>query len=71
MVYDSKTIGFHLEEFEKDIHPIAVAGGASKAHAILAVRQFIKNGSLIIDEACATKVLELSKDFEYNRTNSN
>lgn len=69
MVYDSKTIGFHLEEFEKDIHPIAVAGGASKAQAILAVRQFIKNGSLIIDEACAIKVLELSEEIEYNRRN--
>jgi central glycolytic genes regulator len=67
MVYDSKTIGFHLEEFEKAIHPIAVAGGASKAHAILAVRHFIKNGSLIIDEACAIKVLEISEKIEYNR----
>lgn len=66
MVFDSKTIGFHLEEFEKDIHPIAVAGGASKAQAILAVRSFIKNGSLIIDEACATKVLELSQVIGYN-----
>lgn len=69
MVYDSKTIGFHLEEFEKDIHPIAVAGGASKAQAILAVRSFIKNGSLIIDEACATKVLELSQGIGYNSNN--
>jgi len=66
MVYDSKTIGFHLDEFEKSIHPIAVAGGESKALAILSVRKFIKNGSLIIDEACALKVLELAKEFQYN-----
>ncbi len=66
MVYDSKTIGFHLEEFEKSIHPIAVAGGESKALAILSVRKFIKNGSLILDEACAIKVLELAKEFKYN-----
>jgi len=66
MVYDSKTIGFHLEEFEKNIHPIAVAGGESKALAILSVRKFIKNGSLIIDEACAVKVLELANEFKYN-----
>lgn len=64
MVYDSKTIGFRLEEFYKSIHPIAVAGGESKAPAILAVRKFIKNGSLIIDEACARKVLELSKEID-------
>lgn len=63
MVYDSKTIGFRLEEFYKNIHPIAVAGGESKAPAILAVRKFIRNGSLIIDEACARKVLELSKEM--------
>jgi len=66
MVYDSKTIGFHLEEFEKSIHPIAVAGGESKALSILSVRKFIKNGSLILDEACAVKVLELAKEFKYN-----
>ena len=66
MVYDSKTIGFHLEEFEKSIHPVAVAGGESKALAILSVRKFIKNGSLIIDEACAIKVLELAQEFKYN-----
>lgn len=59
MVYDSKTIGFHLEEFEKSIYPIAVAGGRSKARAILAVRKFIQNGCLIIDEACAVHVMEL------------
>lgn len=59
MVYDSKTIGFHLEEFEKSIYPIAVAGGRSKARAILAVRKFVQNGCLIIDEACATHVMEL------------
>lgn len=66
MVYDSKTIGFNIDEFEKSIHPIAVAGGESKALAILSVRKFIKNGSLIIDEACATKVLELAKEFKYD-----
>ena len=66
MVHDSQTIGFHLEEFEKSIHPIAVAGGESKALAILSVRKFIKNGSLVIDEACAIKVLELAKEFKYN-----
>ena len=42
MVYDSKTIGFHLEEFEKNIHPITVAGDESKALSILLVRKFIK-----------------------------
>ncbi len=66
MVYDSKTIGFHLDEFESSIHPIAVAGGESKALAILSVRKFIKNGSLILDEACGAKVLELAKEFKYN-----
>ncbi len=60
MVYDSRTIGFHLEEFENNIHPIAVAGGESKALAILSVRYFIRNGSLVIDEACANKVIELA-----------
>lgn len=67
MVYDSKTIGFHLEEFEKNIHPVAVAGGESKALAILSVRKFIKNGSLIIDEACAMKVLKLAAEFKYDK----
>lgn len=67
MVYDSKTIGFHLDEFESNIHPIAVAGGESKALAILSVRKFIKNGSLIIDKACGAKVLQLAKEFQYNK----
>lgn len=63
MIYDSKTIGFRLEEFYNDIHPIAVAGGASKADAILAVRKLIRKGSLVIDEACAKEVVRIGKEM--------
>ncbi len=58
---------FILKNFEKNIHPVAVAGGESKALAILSVRKFIKNGSLIIDEACAMKVLKLAAEFKYDK----
>lgn len=63
IVYDSKTIGFHLDELKKNVHPIAVAGGESKALAVLSVRHFIQNGSIILDEACARKILVLSKEL--------
>ncbi|WZL82950.1 sugar-binding domain-containing protein [Vallitaleaceae bacterium 9-2] len=63
IVYDSKTIGFHLDELKKNVHPIAVAGGESKALAVLSVRHFIQNGSIVLDEGCARKVLMLSKEL--------
>ncbi len=65
IVYDSKTIGFHLDELRKNVCPIAVAGGESKALAVLSIRHFIQNGSIVLDEGCARKVLALSKELKF------
>lgn len=59
MVYDSKTIGYSLDEVDDHIQAIAVAGGSSKAESIYAVRDIIKNGSIIIDDAVAKRVIQL------------
>ncbi|GMQ59253.1 sugar-binding domain-containing protein [Vallitalea sediminicola] len=61
IVYTSRSIGIKLEHMTKTPYPIAVAGGAKKAEAIMAVKNIIKNGSLIIDEDAATRIIEVMK----------
>ncbi|MBC7958381.1 MAG: sugar-binding transcriptional regulator [Vallitaleaceae bacterium] len=59
IVYTSRSIGINIDEMKDLNYPIAVAGGSSKAQAILAVRKFVANGCLIIDEGAAKKIIEI------------
>ncbi|GKX29145.1 central glycolytic genes regulator [Vallitalea longa] len=64
IVYTSRSIGIKLEHMNKTPYPIAVAGGAKKAEAIIAVKNIIKNGSLIIDEFAANRIIEIMKKIK-------
>lgn len=57
IVHETKTIGIDFEDFQKIPQTIGVAGGASKAEAILAITNLNKNMTLVTDEAAATKIL--------------
>lgn len=59
IVYMSRSIGVKLEQITKRAYSIAVAGGKSKAKSILAVKDFISNGCLVIDEGAAKEMLQL------------
>lgn len=59
IVFTSRSIGIKLNEMRENVYPIAVAGGKSKAEAIISVRKFISRGSLIIDEGAAKRIIEL------------
>lgn len=59
VVYTSRSIGITIDEMKDLNFPIAVAGGSSKADAILAVRKFVAKGCLIIDEGAAKKIIEV------------
>ncbi|MCT4544565.1 MAG: sugar-binding transcriptional regulator [Vallitalea sp.] len=61
IVYTSRSIGIKLEHMTKTPYPIAVAGGAKKAEAIIAVKKIINNGSLIIDESAARRIIDIMK----------
>lgn len=62
IVYTSRSIGIKLEHVIQSAYPIAVAGGSKKAEAIIAVKNIIKNGSLIIDEGAANRILEIKQE---------
>lgn len=59
VVYTSSTIGVKLELMKKFPYTLAVAGGACKAKAILAVRKYLENGALFLDEGAAHEILNL------------
>lgn len=61
IVYTSSSIGIKLERMTKTAYPIAVAGGENKAEAIIAVKNIIQEGSLIIDEGAANKIISIMK----------
>ncbi|MFP4697676.1 MAG: sugar-binding transcriptional regulator [Eubacteriales bacterium] len=66
IVYTSRSIGIKLEQMKKISYPIAVAGGKSKAKAILAVRDFIRKGCLVIDEGAANEIIKILNDRNIN-----
>lgn len=57
VVYASESIGVGPEEARKIPIRIAVAGGSSKANAILAARELLKGSYLILDEGAAKKII--------------
>lgn len=64
VVYTSSSIGVTLDEMKSLKVSIAVACGAKKARAILAVARLISKGTLIIDEGAAKGILELQNHGE-------
>lgn len=61
IVYTSRSIGITIDKMTNLNYPVAVAGGSKKAEAILAVKEFVSKGCLVIDEGAALKIIELSQ----------
>lgn len=59
ILYGTGNIGISLKDIERHPHVIAVAGGASKAEAILAVMRTCHTGTLVTDEGAAEKIIKL------------
>ena len=59
IIYGSEVIGIAPDMAKNIPIRIAVAGGASKAEAILATTQLLGEGYLIIDEEAAKAILDL------------
>lgn len=59
ILYGTNNIGISLKDIQHHPHVIAVAGGSSKAEAILAVMRVCRTGTLVIDEGAAKKVVQL------------
>lgn len=60
VIHRAKNIGLTLDMAMQVPIRIAVAGGKSKAAAILAVRELLKDSYLIIDEGAAEEILKVS-----------
>lgn len=58
-VYSSPTIGLKSEQINNIEIPIAVAGGKSKAEAILSIELHNENSVLITDEGAAREIISL------------
>ncbi|MDU2063587.1 MAG: sugar-binding domain-containing protein [Sporomusaceae bacterium] len=58
IVYATSSVGLHLGDLAGIDSVIAVAGGASKAEAVIAVARASRTGILVIDEAAA-KVMQM------------
>lgn len=57
VICPSSTIGINIENFKKIPHVVAVAGGKSKAEAIISVSRIRENIVLITDESAAREIL--------------
>jgi len=62
VVYSTPTVGINSSDIKKISHPIAIAGGKSKAEAILATERNNENGVLITDEDAAKEIIRLLKE---------
>lgn len=59
VVYEASNAGISLKDIKKHPHVIAVAGGTSKAEAILAVMRACRTGILVTDEGAAEQILKM------------
>ncbi|MFS1514881.1 sugar-binding transcriptional regulator [Chengkuizengella sp. SCS-71B] len=59
VVHQIPTIGLRIEDIVRTEFVIGVAGGSSKAEAILSVLKFGHEDVLVIDEGAATKMVEI------------
>lgn len=59
-LWEYKTVGLSLETYLKVPKVIGVAGGTEKAEAIIAVSSIRKDIALVIDEAVANRIIEIT-----------
>ncbi len=59
IVHSTSNVGVALTEIQRNPHVIAVAGGASKAKAIISVMRVCRTGMLVTDEAAATAIISM------------
>lgn len=59
IVYSTNNVGISLNDIQRHPHVIAVAGGRSKAEAILAVMRACHTGTLVTDEGAADTLIKL------------
>lgn len=59
VLYGTSNIGIALKDIKKHPHVIAVAGGSSKAEAILSVMRTCRTGTLVTDEGAAEQMMKL------------
>jgi central glycolytic genes regulator len=62
VVYSTPTIGINNTDIRKVDNPVAVAGGKSKAEAIVATEANNARGVLITDEGAAREILRIMRD---------
>ncbi|MHC1748368.1 MAG: sugar-binding transcriptional regulator [Cellulosilyticaceae bacterium] len=67
IIYAPKTLGVDLEIAKKIPIRIAVAGGKTKAKAILAATELLRDSYLILDEGAAVEIIENSKSKLINQ----
>ena len=60
VVHKAKNIGLSLEKAKQVPIRIAVAGGKSKAEAIIAVREILKGSYFILDECAEKEIVKIS-----------
>lgn len=59
ILYSVNNIGITLDQLHQVPHVFAVAGGRSKAQAIIGVMRAVRKGTLIIDEAAAEGISQI------------
>jgi len=57
IVYSSRSVGIQLDEVKNISYMIAVAGGSSKAEAIMAVKHLLRKGCIVMDEGAANEIV--------------
>lgn len=61
IVYASRTVGIKLDDIKKIPYMIALAGGTSKAQAIMAAGHLLRNGCIVMDEGAANEIIRCAK----------
>lgn len=67
IVYSKPTAGIKSEDTKKIKNLIAIAGGKSKAEAIIAAERYISKNTLIIDEGAAKEIINIIKNENTNK----
>ncbi|KOA20749.1 central glycolytic regulator [Clostridium homopropionicum DSM 5847] len=67
IVYSKPTAGIKSEDTKKIKNLIAIAGGKSKAEAIIAAERYISKNTLILDEGAAKEIINIIKNENTNK----
>ena len=59
-IYSTPTIGLDYEDLDNIDNLIAIAGGKSKAQAVLSVSRNRRKGTLITDQKCAEEIIKIT-----------